>query len=277
MGEIGKARIKAALGQALYGSGYSRIFFRDKFLITAFHRVNASTLGDGLSCSPAAFREICVWLAKHFRVVPLDEQIAALERGETPAGTASITFDDGYLDNYAVAAPILTELKLPATFFITTDLIESDFVPPWDAARGTRTEWMSWAQVEELAAAGFHIESHTCTHIDLGTADVVEVERQLRASHARLNSGMLSSRRLFAYPFGGRDNIRRETVALVEETGYRCCLSCYGGINSGESDIYNLQRFPVNEQYRYPDQLGLELLRSDVLPAPRRAVATAGT
>lgn len=273
-----RARIKAAIGKCVYMTPWPRLFFRDRFVITAFHRVNDSTLGDGLSCSPAAFREICRWMAKHLRVVSLHEQIAMLERGETPAGTASITFDDGYLDNYAIAAPILQELGLPATFFVTTDLIESETIPPWDAAKGTRTEWMSWEQVNELSAAGFAIESHTCTHIDLGTVDVQEVERQLHASHARLNSGSLRSHRLFAYPFGGRDNIRKESLKLVRRTGYRCCLSCYGGINNGDSDIFNLQRFPVNEQYLFADQFGLELLRSDVLPgdSARPAAATAG-
>ena len=43
-----------------------------------------------------------------------------------------MTFDDGYRDNFEVAVPILYELKVPATFFISTRLVESPKVPWWD-------------------------------------------------------------------------------------------------------------------------------------------------
>ena len=45
---------------------------------------------------------------------------------------AYITFDDGYLDNYQLAFPILTAMKIPATFFVATGLIESQTIPWWD-------------------------------------------------------------------------------------------------------------------------------------------------
>ena len=44
----------------------------------------------------------------------------------------SITFDDGYRDNHEIAAPILKDLGLHSTFFITSGYIESNVVPFWD-------------------------------------------------------------------------------------------------------------------------------------------------
>jgi peptidoglycan/xylan/chitin deacetylase (PgdA/CDA1 family) len=260
------ANIKSMLGYTLYATPWPRFFFRDKFLVTAFHRVNRSTLGDGVTCSPESFRSICIWLAKNFRVIPLSEQIDALEKGHILPRTASITFDDGYLDNFEIAAPILRELGLPATFFVATDLIESQIVPAWDHERGTDTKWMTWEHVRELARQGFDIESHTCTHIDLGTADAELARQELHDSIARLTRLLGSPRRLFAYPFGGLKNITETTRELVRQEGYRCCLSCYGGINSAKTSAYSLCRVPINEEYRSPYQLGLEILRESMAP-----------
>jgi len=43
-----------------------------------------------------------------------------------PKNTYAITFDDGFENNYSVAAPILDDLNLPATFYFSTDFIENN-------------------------------------------------------------------------------------------------------------------------------------------------------
>jgi peptidoglycan/xylan/chitin deacetylase (PgdA/CDA1 family) len=235
--------------------------FRDKYLITAFHRVNERTLGGGISCSPRSFRRICSWLARNFRVVSLAEQVQALESGRILPNTASITFDDGYLDNYEIAAPILRELGLPATFFVATDFIGSTTVPAWDEYPD-QARWMTWDHLRDLVKQGFDVESHTCTHIDMGVVDRECARQELSMSLTRLNDALGSRQRMFAYPFGGKENITEPMRTLVEQAGYRCCLSCHGGINTRHTSAYSLWRMPVNEEYESPEQFGLELLRA---------------
>jgi peptidoglycan/xylan/chitin deacetylase (PgdA/CDA1 family) len=55
-----------------------------------------------------------------FNVLPLADAIDMLEQGRLPPRALSITFDDGYLDNHAVAWPILRRHGLTATFFVCT-------------------------------------------------------------------------------------------------------------------------------------------------------------
>src|SRR5437016_4947415 len=66
-------------------------------------------------------------LAAGGRAVSLDDVTAAHESGEKlPPKSFAVTFDDGFRNNATVAAPVLADLKIPATFYVTTDFIESN-------------------------------------------------------------------------------------------------------------------------------------------------------
>jgi peptidoglycan/xylan/chitin deacetylase (PgdA/CDA1 family) len=84
------------------------------------------------------FRGRMKWLADHRRVLPLAEVVDCIRRGGSlPGDTVCITFDDGYLDNLTVAAPVLDELGLPATVFVATGLVDREEAPLVD-----RLRWM---------------------------------------------------------------------------------------------------------------------------------------
>ena len=52
--------------------------------------------------------------------MPLDVAVKHLQRGDLPANTVCVTFDDGYLNNLEIAQPILQEFHIPATVYIAT-------------------------------------------------------------------------------------------------------------------------------------------------------------
>src|SRR5262249_55203115 len=57
----------------------------------------------------------------------------SVHRSRVASRMVAITFDDGYIDNLTQASPILCELALPATFFVTTDRLEAHYEYWWDA------------------------------------------------------------------------------------------------------------------------------------------------
>lgn len=251
--------LKTILGRAADVTGISARNFGSVTTIVAFHRVNDQLPDDGLTCSSAKFESFCHFFQGHFRVVPLSEMVADSRAGRSTAGTLAITFDDGYLDNHEIAAPILRKLGLPATFFVATGFVGSSIVPPWDQELLTRQGWMNWDHVRSLASQGFEIGCHSDTHLDLAQATPEEIRNDLCASQAKIANELGTEARLFAYPFGGLEHISESSRQMVRELGFDCCVSCHGGTNPPIPDPYNLKRIGIAEWFSNPYQFGFEL------------------
>ena len=260
MNTIFKKEIKSALGRAADALGISERRYSSFSTIVAFHRVNDDMPSDGLTCGAAKFDDFCRYFSARFRVIPLREQIAASRLGQETRGTLSITFDDGYLDNFQVAAPILQKYHLPATFFVTTGFLGTSIVAPWDAALPTAPRWMDWTHVRGLASMGFEIGCHSDTHLNLATSSPEDVRTDLLCSKEKLEREMGVTKLLFAYPFGGQEDISEAARKVVQDLGFECCAACHGGVNSRTADPYRLNRIGIAEWFATPQQFGLELL-----------------
>lgn len=135
----GAPGMRGRLGELCYSSGLLtplqrvRAWWQRDLRILAYHRVmplpDPATYAfdmELISTPPEEFREQMRWIARHFRPMRLTDIVEALDAGEVlPPDTVAVTFDDGYDDNYHVAAPILEEAGVPATFFVSTGHLDS--------------------------------------------------------------------------------------------------------------------------------------------------------
>jgi peptidoglycan/xylan/chitin deacetylase (PgdA/CDA1 family) len=98
---------------------------RARLTIFLYHRVLAKP-DPLLPTEPdaAVFNTQMRVVANLFHVLPLGEAVDGLKRSTLPARAACITFDDGYRDNFEVAAPILRRYGLTGTFFVATDFLD---------------------------------------------------------------------------------------------------------------------------------------------------------
>lgn len=97
----------------------------------------------------------------------------ALEEGFS-RGLVTVTFDDGWASQYENALPILEKHGIPATWYIASGFINDT------------PEYMTQAQVQELAKRGDEIASHTVTHPHLPQLAPEQLNAELRDSQAAL-------------------------------------------------------------------------------------------
>jgi peptidoglycan/xylan/chitin deacetylase (PgdA/CDA1 family) len=259
-----KRRIKDWLGRVAYSSGAYRRFFRNRAVVTLFHRVDDRLAGNPISCTVDEFRRYCNFFRRYFIVVGLGDLLDKIERREDVTRHLVITFDDGYRDNHAVAAEVLAAAGLPACFFIATNFIESERVPWWDAELGITPEWMNWQDVRSLRDRGFELGAHTMNHVDLGVVAGDEARAEIVGSGARLLAETRSEVPFFSYPYGRRHQITEANRVAVRVAGYRCCLSAYGGSVTSASDPFSIKRMPISPWFISPYHFGFEaMLDSD--------------
>jgi len=131
--------IRERLGELCYNTGLlnplqkMRAWWQKDLRILAYHRVMPVPDPERypfdmelISTSPEEFREQMLLVKERYRPMRLTDVAAAINAGQAlPPDAVVITFDDGYDDNYRIVYPILKELGVPATFFISTGHIDS--------------------------------------------------------------------------------------------------------------------------------------------------------
>ncbi len=141
--QIGKRLSSTGFGM-LYGSGMLDLILRaDHEWLTAlsYHRIDdpgregLDSYTPNVSATPEGFRQQMEYVKARYNAITC-ERLAQWLRGECelPPHPVIITFDDGYYDNLQVAYPVLHDLGLPATIFLTTDIIGSSMTFVWDEA-----------------------------------------------------------------------------------------------------------------------------------------------
>lgn len=137
-----------------------------------------------VTCSPENFRAQMQWLAKNgWRTLSTAGFVEALASGRVPKKSVLVTFDDGYLDNWVYAHPVLQEFGQRATIFLITGWVGDGTprphagqpgvpqVPSHKQAMAAAADgkldaaFLRWSEVEAMQAAGtFDFHSHTHSH-----------------------------------------------------------------------------------------------------------------
>jgi len=111
----------------------SRLCGSPALLILTYHRVYpADSDYVYLGVSRDVFDQHMKFVKDNFKAVSMQEGIKALYGSGSREIYAAINLDDGYMDNYTNAFPVLRKYNMPATIFLTTDLIGKYHTFWWD-------------------------------------------------------------------------------------------------------------------------------------------------
>ncbi len=175
--------------------------------------------------TPTAFRaQMEALLRAGGEPVPLHQALDLLE--ERPAGRyVCVTFDDGYHDNLDHAVPVLRDLRIPATFFIPTGIIDGTAEPYWYEQP---PPMLSWDEVRQMAQDDlFAIGAHTRTHPALPKLADDAAWEEIAASKREVEEHTGQPAMAFAYPAGA---FGEREVRMVREAGYRIGVTTVPGL-----------------------------------------------
>jgi len=206
--------------------------------ILAYHQ---TPLADATS-----FRRQMKWLVRNREVVGLGELMQRIESGSLATNRlVAVTFDDGFANNYEVAAPILEALGIPACFFIATDFINlagrgPQALQDWERRtyRFTRASPpMSWDQVRALRSRGFDIGSHSQSHAKISAMSDDALAKDIQQSSAVIAAEIGEPPKFFAYPYGKPDFAPVSRRPAIRSAGsFRACFSTVRGWNKASAD-----------------------------------------
>lgn len=171
--------------------------------ILCYHSVSPDWKSP-LSVPPAVFEQQCRWLSRRRTVVDLEVAVDQMtSRGSLP-GLAAVTFDDGFVDLYEHALPILLRHKIPCTIFLVAEtLLRSNPRVHWvDDPPPSPLNVLSLEQVREMRKFGVQFASHGYSHHDLTKLSDYECELDLRESRILLEDLLGTPIRFLAYPRG---------------------------------------------------------------------------
>jgi len=119
---------------SLIKKGFQRIhyFLKKKAIVLSYHRVaNLDIDPWEISVSPTNFEEH-LHVLKKYKIITPSQLLMHLKSGRLQNNTVCITFDDGYLDNYVTAKPILEKFHFQSTIFIPVHFIGQQKEFWWD-------------------------------------------------------------------------------------------------------------------------------------------------
>lgn len=241
--------------------------------VLMYHHI--STSPGMITVSPEHFAAQMEYLARGGYSTIGSAQLAGYLAGEPlPEKSVVLTFDDGYLDNWVHAHPVLQEHGLTALCFLVTSWIGDGPVraharagaslPPLlnhrdgeiaiENGEPDRTI-LRWSEIEAMRDAGtFEFHSHTHSHVrwDLVSADADEKSERLAsdliAARAVLETRLGGASDHLCWPQGYHDDDYRR---VARQTGFRHLYTCESGSNYPESDggdVRSITRLEVRDR-----------------------------
>lgn len=207
--------------------------------ILTYHLVAtpAEVIGPALPSlvvSPALFDAQLTRLAKAgWHTITLQQLATDLATHRRPARhTFVITIDDGHVDGFTQALPILQRHQMTATYFVI-------------AGRIGKTGYLDAIQLQALAAAGMEIGNHSMSHVDLAAIQPARLRREIAGAATVIESVVGTAPVSFAYPMGLFD---AATLRAVAGAGLQLAVAYDPGVMETASLRYRIPRLRVGSR-----------------------------
>lgn len=200
--------------------------------ILMYHSIDEHEDATKLSVSPEGFSGQMEFLYRHrYNVISLEEMADLIKKKKKiPPKTVTITFDDGYKNNFLYAYPVLKKYNFPATIFVITDFIGKD-------------GYLTWADMNEMQENNITFGSHTKSHLWLPHLADEKLREEVFASKEILEKNLKKEIKFISYPIGAYDE---RVKRVVKEAGYAAACATNPGRDKRWDDVYALKRIRIS-------------------------------
>ncbi len=204
--------------------------------ILLYHHIRDIDKPGRYDISPAVFKTQMDYLKQWgYTSITIETLVNAMKYNDPlPEKPVVITFDDGALDVYENAFPVMQELGLVGEFYIVSNRLKS-------------VDFVNVAQLREMIAAGWEIGSHSHSHIDL-TLNHNAINAEARGSKDELYNAIGIPINSFAYPFGQIDPVVGDHVSTY---GYSNAVGLGTSYTHTLGTIFYLSRIEVRNEYDF--------------------------
>lgn len=150
-----------------------------------------------------------------------------------PEKSIVITFDDGYMDNYTNAFPILKDLNMKATIFCITFELDGEY-------------YLSESAIKKMSDYGIDIESHTAGHPDLTSMTYEQQLNEFVESKEALEAITEKPVTAIAYPYGKYNDT---SIKAAKDAGFKLGFITDRGLADRTDEPFHLNRIYVSSNY----------------------------
>ena len=230
-----------------------------------YHHVN-SNKGDMVTVTPDVFDAQMKFLAETgYGTLSADELVEFAGGNLVIKGKAvAVTFDDGYLDNYVYAFPVLKRYGIKAAIFLAVDWVEKASmvmnkgeisIPSHkegkDLMSGGRFHKvvMNWDMIREMQNSNLvEFYSHTMTHRRCAELPEEELKKELKDSKMILEERLNRPCPYLCWPKGSYNEL---SARIAKESGYKALFTTERDIVKHGSDMFCLGRIAVKDDLKW--------------------------
>ncbi len=185
-----------------------------------------------------------------YKTITFDELSKSIEKDfKLPDKSFIITFDDGYLNNYTEAFPILKKYDYTAYIGITSKVIGDPDI--------YELEYFNYDQAKEMLESGvIKFTNHTYSHKDLSKLSEEEILFQITKSREDIYNNLGVYTDVLTLPFGYTS---QRVQKIIKDEGYKVSMRTTGKIKpvKTKEDLLALYRITITNEHNYNNILDL--------------------
>ncbi len=232
--------------------------------VLMYHHVNPHK-GDTVTVTPDVFEGQMRHLRESgYKTLTADELVSYIA-GETVLKQKAVvvTFDDGWLDNFIYAFPVMKRYNINACIFLVTDWVNnaatgasrSGTVPSHKESKSLISKGfacevvLGWDRIRAMQESGLaEFYAHTRSHARCSTLSAQELLSEVVGSKQAIENHLGRSCPYFCWPYGEYND---DALKAAREAGYKALFTTVHGVVTPLSDPFAIKRIVIKDSIRW--------------------------